>query len=154
MKDEIINIAKECRKWSEEYVLTHQDDFDEDLGCFCAIGASYLSEKLKAFGLENEIAVFTSTAMSHCFVVTEKYIVDITATQFNSPFVRKANKDKNLQPVEVRSKDKVNHRFFDFWAISKTFPNYQALLDYQKKSHWPKEQRIDGHPTIFKSFKN
>lgn len=154
MKKDILKIANECRAWAEEYASEYPREFDKSLGCFCAIGASYLSERLKSMGIDNQLALFDDKFMAHCFVIVDKYIVDITATQFNSDTIRKGNKGENLKSVEIRKKDDINYNFFDFWKITATFSDYKSLLAHQQKTNWPKAQRLDGHKKLRKSLYN
>lgn len=153
MRKEIYRIAKNARKWSERYVRKNPDDFFLDLGCFCAIGSSYLSQKLKQANIKHELVIYNGIGLSHCFIKTDDYLIDITATQFNINAL-----DKTFKQVEILSTEELEKRNKNpdsspyFWEITKTFKDYKELLDYQKDNNWPIEQRIDGYPDINKYF--
>lgn len=68
-----------------------------DLECMCAIGAYFVTEKLKKLGYKAEMIEGHYRDDSHCWTRVGKFNIDLTATQFNSDakkiYIFQKNKD-------------------------------------------------------------
>lgn len=114
-------ILKATRKWGEEISAYRPDYYDSGLGGLCAIVSKELFARLRAEGLDCEIAYNTK----HCFVLYKNRVIDLTATQFNKP---------RIHIFSIKGRDKGN------WTIKKTFTNIKELSDYQEERGWYQSQ--------------
>lgn len=147
MKNNILlieDLANKARLWAEEYAKSDTDVFSNKLDSMCAIASSYLSSQLTNNDIRNHIALYEGVGFAHCFIVTDHYLIDITATQFN--YKTHPNPAKS---IEIHSLGE-NNLDIEFWKISKLFKNSNQLLHYQIKNDWPIEQRIDRDKALLK----
>ena len=132
----ITKIAKQVRHWALD-----QEGSSDDLAYWCAICSAEIFKRLRREGLKptfcevndgNDILGFWPSE-SHCFVLCNDYLVDVTATQFDKPksiYLFKAN-----QPPEAEW----------FWQ-TETDEHFQVLKSnspQKLKKHlhdWPTEQ--------------
>lgn len=75
--DEVYRIALEVRNWAEH--LWFQNDGDPDLTGCCVIASTKLMKDLQSAGYE----VVMHISEFHGYICIGKYVVDVTATQFN-----------------------------------------------------------------------
>lgn len=75
--DEVYRIALEVRNWAEH--LWFQNDGDPDLTGCCVIASTKLMKDLQSAGYE----VVMHISECHGYICIGKYVVDVTATQFN-----------------------------------------------------------------------
>lgn len=139
----IKEIAQQSRQWAEEYAKIDNNVFSSKLDCMCAISSSYLSFLLTKAGINNQIAIYEGIGFAHCFVITDNYLIDITATQFKYSFT-----SFDINNVEIKLLDQIDLEKNEYWEISKTFLNPHDLLKYQIHNGWPIEQRIDRDRTL------
>jgi hypothetical protein len=63
----------------------------------CAVGSYLLVEELKSRGITARLVV----AETHCWIESEDYIYDITASQYTCPIVRSMSDMDNVEKVRV-----------------------------------------------------
>lgn len=142
--------AEESRIWAENNCSP--EELKKRLRGFCAIGASYLSNKLKEANIDNKIGLYYSTnSLSHCFVITDNYIIDITATQFNGNIIYN-RKNELLNPIEIRHKSEINTKYLKFWEISHIINSPEELIKKQIDDSWNKDTLIDRNDAIKNSI--
>lgn len=76
----IYRAMSSARKVSE--LIASDLGFRKDLCGVCAFGAIVLHRALKIYNLETYLAVSTNGVHGHVYVWYNKYILDVTATQF------------------------------------------------------------------------
>lgn len=133
MNNHIIEIARAVRRWTEE-----RDDMQRhptgDLCGFCAIAAAHLWRELKRADINAEIhvaemAVQGKVSGSHCYVVVDDNVVDVTATQFNE------FRDKPV--VVIHSKEA---EVYAYYNTAHVFNDPSELRRFQKKNKWHADQ--------------
>jgi hypothetical protein len=77
-KNLIRNIAKRVRRRAERYA--DQKGFTDDLAGLCAHASTVLRDELKKVGIRARLA----GNMYHAFLTYKGYVIDVTATQFDS----------------------------------------------------------------------
>lgn len=137
MKRKIKSLASKFRKYLT--TLPELEEFDDDLCCACAIASEALTRYLKLqeyhakfvegmYKLDlmyNDSEFELEHDTNHCWVeVEDKYIVDITASQFN----------EKIPKVYVTSIGNI-----DYHPIRRG----RKALEYTKK-YWPNEQKPLG----------
>ena len=121
----IRSIAKDTREWAEEISVQYEDSDEEHLSCLCAITSFEIFTFLLSYGFKPEFV----HNRCHCFVEVNGYIVDITASQFNS----------KLPKIIVRKRKNLPARDREIWE-----PLFRCTTPKQiKKSlhDWPDEQQ-------------
>lgn len=122
----IRNIARRVRRWAVREA--HASHFPSDLMGFCAIGARKLFLELQAAGLKPKLALAgTEDESSHCFVVVDDYVVDVTATQFYQA------------KVVVRHLSRIKCRPW-FWTPLSLYSTMRGFDARLAKDGWPDEQ--------------
>lgn len=128
--DTAVTIASDVRKWAEaEAVKT--DSYAADSLCgWCAIAAGELWNRLHKRGIEADICVSINRRLgSHCFLLVDDHVLDVTATQFKE--------FKNRKVVIMHSKEA---EVFEMYRVLETFGTSKQLRLYQNKRRWPSDQ--------------
>lgn len=128
-RKKIMDIARRVRFWAEELYDEDQKDkayFYEDLGGMCGIVSTKLCYELQRENISAKIGCNNY----HAFVLIGKYILDVTATQFDSKF-------KKVMFFRPKEKEKGIYSFWDIDNISDT-PN--DFIKFQKDSEWDDTQ--------------
>jgi hypothetical protein len=102
---------------------------DKVLQGYCAIASGSLHKKLREAGIPSTIHVKSTEIGSHCFVVVDKRVVDVTATQF-----------REFAELPVLIKSLRSMRTHKFYSRSLSFNDIESLYRYQVKQGWPDEQ--------------
>ena len=136
MIERIKHIAENVREWAEEKQKNASEydacyDWSSDLCGMCAICSYELARRLNRAGFHPKIIVNEI----HTFVKVKSYIVDITATQFESDY-----------PKVVIKKEKDTNKLPYYWEEENSFSfgNYKKLK--RIFSNWPESQ----HPLFFR----
>lgn len=124
----VVEIARATRRWAMRN--RERFDADEDLGGMCAIASGYMHRKLAKEGIRSRLAINDV----HCFVLVGRYLVDVTATQFNGD-----DHQPNHSAICV---EKLFASPYEYWWIDKRFNSVEALYRFQAKCGWPIEQRV------------
>lgn len=131
--EEIIVAAEGVRCWAEFRAMGTENA--KDLNGWCAIATAQLWRQLKVSNpnIQAEIWMARNGFGAHVYLVVDDLIVDTTATQFT---------EKRHEPIVVVHEKEVDH----LWYYKKTerFATPEALLKFQKKNRWPKEQQAYG----------
>ena len=142
-KKQLYNIAKEARDWTENFAQLYPRYYSSDLDGLCAIGTSYLSSLLTKNNIPHKIAIYEEEDSGHCFIVCDKKIIDITATQF-SKF--------KLDSIEIRNLEDIDCDKHPIWNITKLVDDPKKLLTYQKRSGWCLEHTIEIDKNLVKEL--
>lgn len=117
----------------------HEENSTDLCGC-CVIGSTKLMLELQKNGFDCSISI----TESHGYVELGKYIVDITATQFNFS-----------EPVLIKPKTFFSKSFKNFiidqaynHSSKKTYKTYDEVASHQLESGWISEQSV----LTFESF--
>jgi hypothetical protein len=122
-------IAYTVRDWVEKEAFRKNYHPDNLLG-WCAIASAELHKRLKKEGIKADICVSTEHYMgSHCYIVIEDHVLDVTATQFDT--------FKNTKVVIMHSKEAEVH---EMYRAEKVFGTSKELRVYQNKQRWPSKQ--------------
>lgn len=124
--EQVKKIAQQVRRWAVKNRDNYDYSFPHDLGGMCAIAASQLWKRLTEAGIEAKLAIRNHGCESHCFVIVDDYIVDVTATQFG------------MEPIEIIPKKQARKHWF--WKHTKLHDTATELRTYQLKTGWPFEQ--------------
>ena len=116
-------IARAARKWAEEYA--ESVGAFSDLMCLCAISSAELHKRLRK---EKQPSILVENN-THCFVMCDDYVVDITATQFGIQ-----------EEVYIRKHDHSAVKNKYFYRINNKFRSVKKLREHQKKEGWPRDQ--------------
>ena len=120
MSASVVEIAQRVRFWAEQNNIHGYPD----LNCMCGIASAKLHENLRREGVQCKIAC----SSQHVFnIVDDKYVVDITATQFYN----------NHPPVLMIP---ISQALKYYWTIDNTFHSVKDFVDYQHRDGWPKKQ--------------
>lgn len=126
-KDLVYLVALDVRAWAEKYQKTSPGRYWEGLGGLCAIASAKLKYDLESVGVPSTFVANNS----HCFLIVEDHIVDITATQFQRGFSK----------ITIVSKENPIVKEQHFWKQihqGKTFEEIQVIM---KKNGWPEHQQ-------------
>ena len=127
--DTAVTIASDVRMWVEAEAFK-KDYHPDDLRGWCAIAAGEIWKRLKKVGIKADICLSTHDYMgSHCFLLVEDHILDVTATQFED------FEDKKV--VVMHSKEAEIH---EIYRVDKTFGTSKELRLYQNRQRWPSKQ--------------
>ena len=132
----VMRIARHIRRHAVNYhenVYGYSPKFI-DLGGWCALTSNVLFEELHRRGIKSTLR----WNGDHCFLTYGKWIIDITATQFDANFpkvVKQLRKSNDSQKFWWKEKEKVStlreREMNDDWAAG-------AVGDHQK---WQDEMR-------------
>ena len=126
--DQIKAIATDVRQWAESRA---EGGYGEgDLCGWCAIASGELFRKLQKAGIESEIFLHESKSLGHAFVVTQDYVVDVTATQFHE------FRDKTVIIMHLREAE----AYLYYSSITRVFKDVDSFRRFQKKNGWPTYQ--------------
>jgi hypothetical protein len=128
LKDRIYAIASSVRKWAEDRDQRREYP-SMDLNGLCAVASGKLFLELRKVGIKSEIHLSNDCFGSHVFVVVDKHIVDVTATQFSTVY----------DPVVLLDLDEVEGDQ-TFWESDYVFTSIRQLRAAQIEWGWPKEQ--------------
>lgn len=117
-------IAEATRKWAEKLQRKEQR-WDDDLECMCGIASFELFKRLKKAGLSPVFVV--NESQEHAFVICNKLIIDVTATQFG------------YDKIEIMDVDYVHDS--TIWSVGEMTDNIQDII--VSMILWPWDQR---HP--------
>jgi len=121
----IRSIAHQCRQWCED-----RDQLEaypsETLCGWCAIAAAHLWRELRRKGIDSVICVAELTHYSHCYILCEDHIVDITATQFQN--------FRNSPILILHEREAV---VYEFYNTTHTFKDARELRKWQRQGRWP-----------------
>lgn len=129
--DEIKKIAESIRSNLDQFVENNKSDFfyHKDLSGACGIASAVLFNELKNRELKAKLMWGSNNVgLEHCWVETEKYLIDITYTQFDN----KANK------IFIIDKISENEKYLDYvfkWDEQK------SILDIEKDLGWGEYSR-------------
>lgn len=125
IEKKIMQIAIDARN----HFLSIKDKYntDDKLSCMCAIASNYLFLKLKKYGINSSIYCVALKKYSHCFLMIEDYILDITASQFGE------------DPIIY---DKFSYLIREYWDIrnAKSFDQSEDFIEYLKTNSWSRSQ--------------
>jgi hypothetical protein len=131
--DTAVTIASDVRKWAEAEAFK-KNYHPGDLKGWCAIAAGELWHRLKKVGIKSNICMSTHDYTgSHCFLLVEDHILDVTATQFED------FEDKKV--VVMHSKEAEIH---EIYRVEKVFDTGKELRLYQDRNRWPSKQLCYG----------
>ncbi len=131
MKDQILNIAQDARKWAEN--ARHAKlGIPRNLQGMCAIASAELHLRLNTAGIPSKFIMSRTVKFSHVYLLVEDYVLDITATQFGGTF-----RNKKVVYMHEREADLYPQYFPDV-----EFHTIEELRDFQVKYGWPIDQQI------------
>jgi hypothetical protein len=128
LRDKVLPIANRVRKWAE-IKAKKANKHPDDLCGWCAISSAHLFREMANEGLKPELHYVDKDWVSHCFVVVDDYVVDVTATQFTD------FKNKKIVILHIKEAEQ-----YVYYQTNNVFKTPSALRDFQLKSHWPKDQ--------------
>lgn len=142
---EIEKIARSVRSWAEG-IWRKEDDVQSFslLGC-CVIAAAKLMQELHRAGYD----AVTHITNYHGYVCVGKYVVDVTATQFNFE-----------DEVLIKPKNFFTNRFDRNSLVSDAYglldmsfvvlEDVDAIIDHQEKTGWCSSQCVSRFKGEFK----
>lgn len=136
--DVITKVATKVRKWcvrvnnacaegTSNLLIEH---FPRDLCGMCAIATGKLLTELHKAGIKRAVAHSTH---SHCYVMVDDTIVDVTATQFSQEEVLVITKSALRQ--RIRNGDVRN-----WWKVGTRHTTAASLRKHQQRVGWIDEQ--------------
>lgn len=137
VRDQLRLIALKARQWAED---NKPSFINRNLEMMCARASGELFKKLKRAGFK-PVLVFEDC---HCYVVCNRYIIDITATQYNYwSFLEAAHrKDRPYNRVEiVRYETGRKDRCWNGEIVFRT-TDIRKALEHQAETGWPKGQWV------------
>ncbi len=126
-KKKLIDIGKQVRAWAIENRLSYEN-VDSDLCGMCAITSSRLSKELKEKNIEFEIWESESNIGNHVFVVSNGFIIDVTATQYRMD-------DVVVERIE-------DMKEYVIYKKKRKYKDHMHLINEQQKTGWPEFQII------------
>lgn len=132
--DQIRYRAYKVRAAVEQLATDEYNEHSEGFNCpstlsgFCARASAMLSWELDRVGISNKI-VYSS---GHLYIECEGYVVDVTATQFDSKFGR----------TLIRPQFYMAKWSGCWWRTTKKFNTVRRAMRWQEKNSWPIEQMI------------
>lgn len=120
--------ALDVREWTEDYQKNspHASRYWDGCGGLCAIASVKLMEQLAVLNIK---AKFVANS-SHCFLLVDDHIVDITATQFQ----------RGHRPIVIWPKDSPHAQEQYFWKQNYICENLEQVDLLLKERGWPKHQ--------------
>ena len=115
----LFEVAQETRIWAENTF-----NGTEELDCLCAICSYDIFKKLHKQGIDAWFVM--NKGSSHCYVLVDETIVDVTATQFG-----------NFPKVMVRNKYQLGGK--GMWSVGRKAITDEKVRQFLKK--WPKDQQ-------------
>ena len=125
-------IAARTRKWCERLNKEIGYFYEADLEGMCCIASVELHLRLAEVGIHSSIIANTE----HCFLVVNKMIVDITATQFG-------------QTDEIYITPYLAERT-GWWRRHRRFEDANSFIKWQKKVKWEESQI--ANPYLFRGI--
>jgi hypothetical protein len=130
----IEEIAKEARKWAEEF-CKESPHFQNSLQGICSIASRFLFKELKYFsdGLAIKFAYIKNDQFRHIFcIITEgldcEYVIDITADIYGENSVCVIKKE-DIDPIAK-----------PWWDATIFYKSESGLIARQRKDKWPEHQ--------------
>jgi len=125
----IRSIASQCRQWCEDRDQLERNPTG-NLGGWCAVASGHLWRELRRKGINSEIHLANvGSRYSHCYVMLEDYVVDITASQFRE--------FRDLSVVFLHEREA---QIYEFYRTTEVFESAGMLRKFQKKHRWPEHQ--------------
>lgn len=136
--DKIYKIALNVRNWAEQVWLNEQQQPDM-CGC-CVIASAKLMKELQAEGFDAQVRI----SEYHGYVVVGKFIVDVTATQFDIEDIVVLETERQFM-----NKWGYKNHIMDAYSCKdrkfNTFTNIEDAMEHQREYNWPKEQCISTY---------
>jgi hypothetical protein len=126
-KDLVYLVALDAREWAEKIQKEKPDLYWEGCGGLCAVTSAKIFLDLQQLGIKSKLVMNNN----HTFLLVDKHIVDVTATQFRGYIQDKIN----IVPEE----EAYNGNYF--WDTVWTFTSLESLLKFQKENGWPEYQQ-------------
>ena len=128
---EVYNAARKTREWINWIIDNDPEGYPEDAEGLCAIASAYLHRELQEVGVHSKIVRVDLGYGEHCFVETNKLVVDVTATQFGSQY----------NEIEIRPRSKKT-REYEPWQLRgrKVFTGLRPFVQWCTSTGWPFEQ--------------
>jgi len=123
MNKRVLAIVQDVRKRCEDFAFSRKaKDYpfykEANLDCMCAVASFVLHTALRRNGFKSRVAYgFFDRDSNHCWVELNKYIIDITASQFELKPIYITHKDNDLY-AKKRSFIRYS-RFFHNWGGQK-----------------------------------
>jgi hypothetical protein len=133
-----LSIARKNRAWLKRHAGrkgSYPSVYPKDLACGCAIVSVRLLKSLKLKGFKDVSIVGNS---SHCFLILEDHVLDVTATQF-SPFEDTPVLFMKMEDLQELCKS--NRKNF-WWEIETQVTTPREFLKWQKQVRWAEDQQI------------
>jgi hypothetical protein len=124
----IRSISLQVRQWCEDRDQLEKHPTN-NLGGWCAICSAHLWRELQRKGIQAVIGITQKQWYSHCYVVVDDHVIDVTASQF-----------KQFRDVSIVILHEREAAIYEFYNTTQTFSDARALRKWQKKNRWPSEQ--------------
>jgi hypothetical protein len=128
-RDIILATAADVRLWAEERAVGTY--MEEDLCGMCAIASAELFRRLAKLGYKAELCAWVDEfeCSSHCFIVVDDHVLDVTATQFRET--------ENITVFYEHIREAVKYAWYN---AQHTFNDVKRLVKWQKKERWASDQ--------------
>lgn len=123
-KNQIIQVASICRRWTEQYARTHAWFSPTTLSGLCGVASVKLYHELEKCDINSVIHYAISGEHNHAFVTVADILVDITATQFFDYKYTDVIVDFHKLHYSKFHKPRLS-----FWEAS-------DFIDFQQQGHW------------------
>ncbi len=130
MRNKLREVANEVREQVEDFAF--KNDFDANLEGLCSIASTMLFEQLKKNGLKPVLHVAIDKPLTpqtyhfyHVFVSVSGYVIDITASQFDTA-------SENYPNVLIKKEGTFSRGSWQ-WKTFVKFRNSKELVEWQKK---------------------
>ncbi len=124
VEERLKQLARQVRRWAMRNRAKYHSTCRLD--GMCAITSARLFIQLRNAGFHDTKLCVTKED-DHAFILCSGYVVDVTATQFDSHY-----KAVVVIPIEEEATD-------DLWEVGKAFQNMNAIREHF--SEWPLEQQ-------------
>ena len=121
--DHVEAIATDVRNWAEGRAGNRNRELSE----WCAIASAELHSRLLKEGIDCEIHMASDVWGSHCYLMIEDHVVDITATQFGVH-----------ERIYIKHHREAEENYFHI--TDKVYADAAQLRADQIKWGWPKHQ--------------
>lgn len=123
----------QARRWVEGYVRRSRYTYKAHLAGLCAISSAQLYQELLYAGFDAQVVIAEKRLdrdrySVHAFVLCERTVLDVTATQFGKAA-------HEALPLAQASREW-------FWRPARTFRDVQKLRQWQLRERFPAEQVI------------
>ncbi len=122
-EQKIRKVATKVRKWADANTIRF--GHTKRLMGMCAITSGMIFTELNAQGIKAKLIY----SWGHVFIISNGYVVDVTASQFcGGPKVR-------ILKIQDATKD--------HWERNRTFLKLSTLKTWQVQGNWPRNQLVD-----------